>query len=145
MTIVRDEIHCLVPENDAVVIVIEQDCDATTFPHARHVKCDQDQNSSTAVRHHTSINHFLSTVLQCHVVRCHSFNVCGTHHWKLRCKPGWTDMSKTSRMDHQLVLLSLVPRLIFPNHRVPTFLAVFQREYPESLICASNRVHLRQT
>ena len=53
-------------------------------------------------------------------------------------------MSKTSRTDHQLVLLSLVARLIFPIHRVPTFLAVFQREYPESLICASNRVHLRK-
>ena len=45
-------------------------------------------------------------------------------------------MSKTSRIDHQLVLLSfpfgsrMVTRLIFPIHRVPTFLAVFQREYP---------------
>ena len=53
-------------------------------------------------------------------------------------------MSKTSRIDHQLVLLSLAIGLIFPIHRVLSFLAVFQREYPESLICASNRVHLRQ-
>ena len=54
-------------------------------------------------------------------------------------------MSKTSRIDHQLVLLSLAIGLIFPVHRVLTFLAVVQREYPESFICASNRVHLRQT
>ena len=53
-----------------------------------HVKCDLVQNSSTAVRHHVSVNHFLSVVLQRHVVRCHSFNVCRTHHGKLRCKPG---------------------------------------------------------
>ena len=95
MTIVRDHIRCLVPKNDAVTIVIEDDCDATTFQcrsaqerfvHVHHVKCDLDQNSSAAVRHHTSVNHFLSVVLQCHVVRCHSFNVCRTHHWKLRCK-----------------------------------------------------------
>ena len=33
------------------------------------------------------VNNFLSVVLQCHVVRCHSFDVCRTHHWKLRCKP----------------------------------------------------------
>ena len=61
------------------------------FAHVHHVKCDLYQNSSTAVRHHTSVNHFLSAVLQCHVVRCHSFDVCRTHHWKLRCKPWWTD------------------------------------------------------
>ena len=151
MTIVRYQIHCLVSKNDAVTIVNEDDCDATTFQcrsaqerfaHVHHVKCDLDQNSSTAVRHHMSVNHFLSVVLQCHVACCHSFDVCRTHHGKLRCKPGWADMSKTSRIDHQLVLLSFVARLIFPTHRVPTFLAVFQREYPESLICASNRVHL---
>ena len=29
MTIVRDQIHCLVPKNDAVAIVIENDCDST--------------------------------------------------------------------------------------------------------------------
>ena len=40
-------------------------------------------------------------------------------------------MSKTSRIDHQFVLLSLAIGLIFPIHRVLTFLAVFQREYPE--------------
>ena len=98
------------------------------FSQAHHVKCDLDQNSSTAVRHHMSVNHFLSVVLQCHVVRCHSLDVCRTHRWKLRCEPGWADMSKTSRIDHQLVLLSLVARLIFPVHRAPTFLAVLQRE-----------------
>ena len=90
-----------------------------SFAHFHHVKCDLDQNSSTAVRHHVSVNHFLSAVLQCHVVRCHSFDVCRTHHWKLRCKPWWADMSKTSRIDHQLVLLSMIPRLIFPIHCVP--------------------------
>ena len=125
------------------IIVIEDDCDATMFQcrsaqerfaHVHHVKCDLDQTSSTAVRHHVSVNHFLSAVLQCHVVRCHSFDVCRTHHWKLRCKPWWADMSKTSRIDHQLVFLSfpllsqIGTRLIFPIHRVPTFLAVFQRK-----------------
>ena len=123
MTVVRYQIHCLVSKNDAVIIVIEDDCDATTFQcrsaqerfaHAHHVKCDLDQNSSTAVRHHMSVNHFLSVVLQCHVVRCHSFDVCRTHHWKLRCKPRRADMTKTSRIDHQLVLLSLAIGLIFP-------------------------------
>ena len=54
-------------------------------------------------------------------------------------------MSKTSRIDHQPVLFSLAIGLIFSNHRVLTFLAVFQREHPESLICASNRVLLRYT
>ena len=92
MAIVRDQIHCHVPKNDAIVIVIENECDATTFQcrcaqegfaHAHHVKCDLDQNSSTAGRH-VSVNHFLSTVLQCHVVCCHSLTVCGTHLWKLR-------------------------------------------------------------
>ena len=77
------------------------------FAHVHHVKCDLDQNSFSTVRHHVPVHHFLSVVLQCHVVRCHSFDVCRTHHWKLRCKPWWADMSKTSRIDHQLVLLSL--------------------------------------
>ena len=149
----RYQFQCLVSKNVAVIIVIEDDCDATMFQcrstqerfaHVHDVKCDLDQNSFTAVCHHMSINHFLSVVLQCHVVRCHSFDVCRPHHWKLRCKPGWADMFKTSRIDHQLVLLSLIgARLIFSIHRVPTFLAVLQRKYPESLICASNRVHLR--
>ena len=67
MTIVRYQIHCLVSKNDAVIIVIEYDCDATMFQrrsakerfaHVHHVKCDLDQNSSTAVRHHMSVNHF---------------------------------------------------------------------------------------
>ena len=134
------------------MIVIEDDCDATTFQcrsaqegfaHVHHVN-DLDQNSSTSVRRHMSVNHFLSVVLQWHVVCCHSLNVCGTHHSEFRCKPWWTDMSKTSRIDHQIVLLSLAIGLIFPIHRVLTFLAVFQREYPESLIGASNRVYLRE-
>ena len=149
----RYQIHCLVPKNDAVIIVIEDDSDATMFQcrsaqerfaHVHHVKCDLDRHSFSTVRHHVSVNNFFSVGLQCHVVRCHSFDVCRTRHWKLRCKPGRADMSKTSRIDHQLVIFSLVPRLIFPIHRVPTFLAVFQRAYPESVICASNRVHLRQ-
>ena len=135
MTIVRHQIPCLVSKNDAVIIVFENDCDATTFQcksaqerfaHAHHVKCDLDQNSSTTVRRHMSANHFLSVVLQCHVVCCHCLNVCRTHHWKLRSKPGWADMSKTSRIDHQLMLLNLAIGLIFPVHRVLTFLAVFQ-------------------
>ena len=50
------------------------------FAHVHHVKCDLDQNSSTAVRHHMTVNDFLFVVLQCHVVRCHSFDVCRTHH-----------------------------------------------------------------
>ena len=85
------------------------------------------KDSFPTVCHHVPVHHSLSVVLQCHVVRCHSFDVCRTHHWKLRCKPGWADMSKTSRIDHQLVLLSFLLRLIFPIHRAPTFLAVFQR------------------
>ena len=115
------------------------------FSHVHHVKCDLDQNSSTAVRHHMSVNHFLSVVFA--VPRCSlpQFLRLRTHHWKLRCKPWWADMSKTHRIDHQLVILSFPIRLIFPIHSVPTFLAVFQREYPESLIGASNRVYLRKT
>ena len=72
--------------------------------------------------HHLPVHHFLSVVLQCHVVRRHSIEICGTHHWKLRCKPRWADMTKTSRVDHQLVLLgfpllSLIgTRLVFPFH-----------------------------
>ena len=154
----RYQIHCLVSKNDAVIIMIEDDCDATMFQcrsaqerfaHVHHVKYDLDQNSSTDVRHHMSVNHCLSEVLQCHGALCRSFDVYRTHHRKLRCKPWWADMSETSRIDHQLVLLSFTllsrsgTRLVFPVHRVPTFLAVFQREDPESLICASNRVYLR--
>ena len=54
MTIVRYQIHCLVSQNDAVIIVIEDDCHATMFQcrsaqerfaHVHHVKCDLDQNS----------------------------------------------------------------------------------------------------
>ena len=152
------QIHCLVSKNDAIIIAIEDDCRATMFQcrsaqerfaHVHHVKCDVDQDSFSTVRHHVSAHHFFSVELQCHVVRCHSIDVCRTHHWKLRCKPRWADMTKTSRIDHQLVLLSfplislIGTRLIVPIHCVPTFLAVFQRTYPESLICASNRVYLR--
>ena len=57
-------------------------------------------------------------------------------------------MSETSRIDHELEFLSLAIRLSCPAHRVSTFLVVFQREYPESFIGASDfpaRVHLRQT
>ena len=83
MTIVRYQIRCLVSKNDAVIIVIEDACDAATFQcrsaqerfaHGHHVKCDLVQNSSTAVRRHMSVNHFLFVVLQCHVVRCHCLN-----------------------------------------------------------------------
>ena len=55
---------------------------------------------------HVPVHHFLSVVLQCYVVRCHRVDVCRTHHWKLRCEPRWADMTKTSRIDHQHVLLS---------------------------------------
>ena len=144
MTIVRYQVRCLVSKNDAVIIVLEYDCDATMFQcrsaQERGFRTFITSNviwirdSSTAVRHHVSVHNFLSVVLQCNVVRCHSFDVCRTHQWKLRCKPRWADMSKTSRIDHQLVLLSLPIGLIFQIHRVPTFLAVFQRKYPESLI-----------
>ena len=84
MTIVRHQIHCLVSKNDAVIIVIEDDCDATMFQcrsaqerlaHVHHV--------TTAVRHHVSVNHFLPLTLQCHIVRCHNFNVCRTHHLEI--------------------------------------------------------------
>ena len=68
--------------------------------------CDLDEDSFSTVCHHVPVHHFLSVVLQCHVVRCHSIDVCINHHWKLRCKPRWADMTKTSRIDHQLVLLS---------------------------------------
>ena len=68
MTIVRSQIHCLVSKNDAVIIVIEDDRDATMFQcknsqerfaHVHHVECDLDQNSSTAVRHHMSLSAFI--------------------------------------------------------------------------------------
>ena len=54
MTIVRYQIHCLVSKNDAIIIVIEDDCHATMFQcrsaqemfaHVHHVKCDLDQDS----------------------------------------------------------------------------------------------------
>ena len=160
MTIVRYQIHCLVSKNDAIIIVIEDDCHATMFQsrsaqerfaHVHHVKCDLDQDSFSTVRHHVPVHHFLSVVLQCHVVRCNSLASTFVELTVGNCgaKPRRADMTKTSRIDHQLVLLSfpflsqIGTRLIFPIHRVPTFLAVFQRKYPESLICASNRVHLR--
>ena len=63
----RYQIHCLISKNDAVIIMIEDDCDATMFQcrsaqervsHVHHVKCDLDQNSITAVCHHMSVNHF---------------------------------------------------------------------------------------
>ena len=142
MTIVRYQIRCLVSKNEAVIIVIEDECHATMFQcrsaqerfaHVHHVIRDLDQDSFFTIRHHVPVQHFLSVVLQYHVVRCHTIDICRTHHWKLRCKPRWADMSKTSRIDHQLVLLSFPLRLISPIHRVPTFLAVFQREYPASL------------
>ena len=89
MTIVRYQIHCLVSKNDAVIIVIEDDCDATLFQrrcaqersaHSHRVKCGLDQNSFSTVRHHVSENYFLSIMLQCHVVCCHCLNMCRTHH-----------------------------------------------------------------
>ena len=64
----RYQIHCLVSKNDAVIIVIEDDCDATMFQcrsaqerfaNVHHVECDLDQNSSTAVRHHMSLSAFI--------------------------------------------------------------------------------------
>ena len=71
MTIVRNQIHCLVSKNNAVVIVIEDDCHATTFQclsaqerfaHAHHVKGDLYQNLSATIRRHVSIHHFSSEV-----------------------------------------------------------------------------------
>ena len=68
--------------------MIEDDCDPTMFQcrsaqerfaHVHHVKCDLDQNSFSTVRHHVPVHYFLSVVLQCHVVRCHSFNACRTN------------------------------------------------------------------
>ena len=68
----RFQIRCLVSKNNVVILVIEDDCDATMFQcrsaqervsHVHHVKCDLDQNSSSVVRHHVSVNHFLSVVL----------------------------------------------------------------------------------
>ena len=128
MTTVKDQIHRLVPKNDAVIIVIEDDCDATTFQyrcaqerfaHTHHVKCDLDQNSSATVRRHVPVHHFLSVVLQCHVVRCHCLDVCRTHHWKLRCENVRNIKHRSS---------TRVP------HRVSTFLAVFHRRirFPRS-------------
>ena len=66
MTNVRDQIHCFVPKNDAVVIVIENDCDSTTFQcrcaqerlHTHHVKCDLNQNSSSRVHKNISVHSF---------------------------------------------------------------------------------------
>ena len=103
MTIMRYQIRRLVSKNNAIIIVIEDDCHPTMFQcrsaqvrfaHDHHVKCDLDQDSFSTVCHHVPVHHFLSAVLQCHVVRCHSVDVCGTHHWKLRCIPRWADMSK---------------------------------------------------
>ena len=69
MTIVRNQIHCFVQENDAVVTVIENDCHATTFQcrcaqerfaHAHHVKGDLSQISSATVCRHVPEHHFVS-------------------------------------------------------------------------------------
>ena len=136
-----------------VIIVIEHDFDATTcqcrsardrFAHFYHIQlCFGSKNLSTKVRRHVSVNHSLSAVLQCHVVRRHCLNVGTTHDWELRCKPEWSDISIASRIDHQFVFFCLAIGLVFLIHRVLTFLALFQREQPESFICASNRVHFR--
>ena len=137
MTIVRYQIYCLVSKNDAVMIVIEDDCDATMFQcrsaqerfaHVHHVKCDLDQNSSTTVRHHLPVHHFLSVVLQWHVVRSSTFveltiGNCGANQGGQTCPK------------HPESIINSCSSV--PVHRVPTFLAVFQR------ICASSRVHLR--
>ena len=125
-----------------VIIVIEHDFDATTcqcrsaqerFAHFHHINCDLDQkffyhSSSSRVREPLFVR---------------SVAVCRTHDWELRCKPEWAAMTNASRIDHQLVFFCLAIGLVFLIHRVLTFLAVFQREQPESFICASNRVHLR--
>ena len=84
MAIVRNQVQCLAPENDAVVIVIENDCDATTFQRrcaqkrfaqAHLVENDLNQNSSATVRRHVSVHHFLFRVSQRLIVRCHCLNV----------------------------------------------------------------------
>ena len=60
----RYQIHCIVSKNDAVTIVIEDDCHATMFQcrsaqerfaHVHHVKCDLDQDSFSTVRHHVPV------------------------------------------------------------------------------------------
>ena len=88
MTIVRDQIRCLDPKNDAVVSVIVNDRASSTFQsrsaqewfaNAHHVECDVYQNSSDTG---CDIYLFLSTVLQRHVVCCHCFNVRSANYRK---------------------------------------------------------------
>ena len=59
--------HCLVPENDSIAIVIENDCESFSFQcgcaqewlaHAHDVKCDLYQNSSATVRRHVTMTIF---------------------------------------------------------------------------------------
>ena len=94
----RYRIHCLVSKNDAIIIVIEDDCHATMFQcrsaqerfaHVHHVNCDLDQDSFSTVRHHVPVHHFLSVVLQCHVVRCHSVDVGNWKKWELETHKSW--------------------------------------------------------
>ena len=122
----RYQIHCLISKNDAIIIVIEDDCHATMFQcrsaqerfaHVNHVKCDLDQDLFSTVRDHVPVQQTLFVrsvaVLRVFAATASTFveltiGNCGS-------EPGWADMSKTSRIDHQLVLLSFPIRLIFPN------------------------------
>ena len=101
----NDKCEIPISENDAVITVIEDDCHATMFQcgsaqeklaHIYHTKCDLHQDSFSTVRQHVFVHHFLAVVLQCNVVRCHSVDVCRTHHWKMRCEV-WLGRDWSSR------------------------------------------------
>ena len=71
MTNVLNQIHCLVPKNNAVIIVIENDrhaasfqcgCAQERFAHTHHAKIDLYQNSSATARRHVSTHHYPSIV-----------------------------------------------------------------------------------
>ena len=84
MTIVRNQIHCLVMENGVIVIVTENDWDSLAFQfgcaqewfaYAHHSKRHLYQHSSANVPRQVTINNVLSVVLQCHVACCHCLDV----------------------------------------------------------------------
>ena len=122
--------------------MIDDDCDATTFQcrsaqerfaHVHHVKYDMDQNSSTTVSSSQVRNSFFVrsvAVPRCFAVTASTFveltiGNCGANQGGQTCPK--TSRNRSSSRAPQ----SSFPRLIFPIHCVPTFLAVFQREYPE--------------
>ena len=77
------------------------------FSHTHYAKCDLYHNLSATACRHVSVHHFLTIMLQCHVVCSHCFDIRSTHHWELWCEPQWANMPKASRIDHQLVGISL--------------------------------------